>query len=106
MNPHPVELGRTEDGRLRIAWSDGQQRVYTAAELQENCPCASCREKRAAPPPAGLTILPVDEAAPLSIEAMQPVGSYAYSIQFSHGCTKGIYTFVFLRELGQPLDTQ
>ena len=33
---------------------------------------------------------------------MQPVGSYAYTIQFSDGHDTGIYTFERLLELGQP----
>jgi DUF971 family protein len=90
--------------RLAIRWSDGQTRHYGVGELRGACPCATCREKRAAPAPSSLAlpVLSAAEARPLRIQDMQPVGNYAYSIQFSDGHDTGIYTFELLRELGQP----
>lgn len=102
--PTPTELQRTEFG-LRIAWSDGQVREYRASELRVGCPCATCREKRAAPPPSPtqLTVLSKAEAAPLRIDSMRPVGSYAYNIAFSDGHHTGLFTMDRLRELGQQI---
>ena len=40
------------------------------------------------------------EAQPLRILGMQPVGNYAYSIDFSDGHDTGIYSFELLREVG------
>ena len=101
----PTQLRRPEPNVLLINWSDGQVRRYTARELRDRCPCATCREKRTAPPAsqpgAGLlTVLSPQEARPLTIESMQPVGSYAYQIQFSDGHNTGIYTLEHLRQLG------
>lgn len=98
----PTQLQRTEHG-LRITWSDGQVREYTAGELRKACPCATCREKaNAAPPPANvLPVLSLAETQPLRIERMQPVGAYAYGIAFSDGHSGGIYQFGLLRELGR-----
>jgi DUF971 family protein len=105
----PNSLSLAADGRLRIDWSDGSARLYRVRELRDACPCASCREKRNAPPPAapagGLISLPVltaAEARPLTLEGMAPVGNYAYSIQFSDGHDTGIFTLELLRELGDP----
>lgn len=109
MNVQPTALSLTADNRLSIEWSDGQTRQYTFKELRDNCPCATCREKRGMPPEPpkgsgqGMMLLPVlsaAEARPLTIAGMKPVGSYAYSIQFSDGHDTGIYTLEFLRELG------
>ena len=103
MPHHPTKLELTGDHRLRIAWSDGQIREYAVRELRDHCPCATCREKRKAPPPS-LTQLPIiseAEAQPLRITAMQPVGNYAYSIHFSDGHNTGIYTLESLRQMGQ-----
>ena len=104
----PTALALAADGRLRIEWSDGSARIYRVRELRDACPCAGCREKRNAPPPApaagGLLSLPVltaAEARPLELQGMAPVGNYAYSIQFSDGHETGIYTFELLRELGE-----
>jgi len=98
----PTELKLVDPSRLRIAWNDGQVREYTVRELRENCPCASCRERRTAPepPPTMLPVLKPAETQPLRITSMQPTGRYAYAIHFSDGHDTGIYTLELLRELG------
>ena len=102
MNVYPTKLAVTDGNRLVIDWSDGERREYIFAELRDRCPCATCREKRAAPAPKTLfPVLQLQEAQPLSIKGMTPVGHYAYSIEFSDGHDTGIYTFELLRELGQ-----
>ena len=106
MSPQPTKLELAGPDRLRITWSDGQVREYTVRELRDKCPCATCREKRNAPPPPP-TLLPILSAAdirPLRITAMKPVGNYAYSIDFSDGHNTGIYTLESLREMGQPVE--
>ncbi|MGI9178395.1 MAG: DUF971 domain-containing protein, partial [Pirellulales bacterium] len=100
----PTTIRRVADGRspaaIEIVWSDGLAAVSTARLLREACPCATCREKRAAPAtPALLPVLTAEEVAPLEIVGMQPVGQYAYSIEFSDGHSSGIYTLEYLREL-------
>lgn len=99
---HPQKL-ELRDNRLWIDWSNGQQRSYAVRELRDACPCATCREKRRAPPPASnlLPVLSAAEAQPLKLLEMKPVGSYAYAIRYSDGHDTGIYTFILLRELGQ-----
>ena len=101
-SPHPVptSIERLEGYRIAIGWSDGARRTYAARALRDACPCATCREKRAAPAkPQLLTVLSPEELAPLSITGMKPVGQYAYSIEFSDGHSSGIYTLEYLREL-------
>lgn len=105
MNVYPTKLARSAPDRLRIEWSDGQTREYTARGLRDVCPCATCREKRNAPPaaPSLLPILKPEEARPLAIAGMTPVGNYAYSIEFSDGHDTGIFTLDFLRTLGEEV---
>ncbi len=102
MSVRPTQLKLQGDDRLLIEWSDGVRREITFGELRSRCPCATCREKRAAPPqPAGLLpVLSAAEARPLKVEGMRPVGNYAYAIAFSDGHDTGIFTLEFLRELG------
>jgi DUF971 family protein len=103
MNPQPTKLARADGNKLLIEWSDGQRREYTFKELRDACPCATCREKRGeAPGPVNLLpVLSAAETRPTNITGMEPVGNYAYSIEFSDGHNTGIYTLELLRQLGQ-----
>lgn len=105
MTPYPTHLERQPDRRLLIEWSDGQRRLYRSSELRKACPCATCREKRAAGEgdkmQSLLKVIAPHEAEPVAIAAMEPVGNYAYKLHFSDGHDTGIYTFEFLRELGE-----
>ena len=48
-----------------------------------------------------LPVLSMAEARSLTIAKMEPVGNYAYSIEFSDGHNTGIYTLELLRQLGR-----
>lgn len=102
-NVRPVELSRLDDRGLKIVWSDGKTLTYTARQLRDACPCATCREKKSAPAPSPLqlAVLSPEEMQPIDITGMQPVGSYAYSIAFTDGHNTGLYRFDLLRELGK-----
>jgi len=106
MNVRPTNLQLVDQEHLLIEFNDGQRRRYRISQLREACPCATCRERRAAPspPPTELTVLSAGEAQPQRITSMQPVGGYAYSIHFSDGHDTGIYTFDHLLELGEPVE--
>lgn len=105
MTTSPKKLELAGENRLRITWNDDQVREYTIRALRDACPCATCREKRNAPPasPLQLPIISAAEAQPLRITAMKPVGNYAYSIEFSDGHNTGIYTLETLRQMGQEV---
>lgn len=102
----PVGLKRTDRG-LVIEWSDGVVQQLDGEFLLSQCPCATCRERakgleaeRGQAGPLSLPILGSSMSELVSIAKMEPVGNYAYSIQFSRGCSKGIYTLEYLRSLG------
>jgi DUF971 family protein len=101
MTPQPRELKLLSPERLQIIWSDEQTREYPVRELRDNCPCATCLEKRSTAKPAELLpIMRVEETQPLRITKMEPLGHYAYSIEFSDGHDTGLFTLELLRELG------
>ncbi len=106
MPVHPTKLELASPEVLRISWSDGTTRDYPVRELRDQCPCATCREKRNAPPESTdlLPIITEAEIRPLRIAAMKPVGNYAYAIDFSDGHDTGIYTLDALREMGHPAE--
>jgi len=102
VNEKPTKLTLNDQGDLVIGWSDGKTRVYRVAVLRDNCPCATCREKRSDEPTTAplLPVLSMEETQPMKITAMKPVGSYAYGITFSDGHDSGIYTLEHLINLG------
>ena len=102
---YPTALKLTDDNHLLITFSDNMTRSYRVRELRDACPCATCREKRSAPPAdhLALPLLSKVELEPLRINGMKPVGNYAYTISFSDGHDTGIFTFELLRELGTEI---
>ena len=102
MAARPTTLSLTPEATLQISWSDGSLREYGFQELRDHCPCASCRELQRNPPePSPLAILSPEEAQPLTIKSMDPVGNYAYCIAFSDGHDTGIYQLTMLLEIGR-----
>lgn len=72
-----------------IEWADGKIASYRLSDLQRQCTCARCREQPRA----------VDE----QVQAVRivNVGRYALRVDFTSGCSKGIYSFAFLRRLSE-----
>lgn len=109
----PEKIERAGDNGLLIQWSDRVRTSYTARQLRDGCPCATCREKQrakekeqteAAGRPRLLPVLTAAELKPLTILRMVPLGNYAYNVAFSDGHDSGIYTFELLRQLGTVKD--
>lgn len=76
---------RKEDDSFTITWVDGTYSSYNYRELQKYCPCASCQENRRS-------------SASVSAVDIVRVGQYGLKIVFTSGCSKGIYSFRFLRK--------
>ena len=90
---------RRKPGAIQFAWSDGVERALPDRALRLACPCAFCVHEL-----TGRRLLqPAQVADGVRIRDMQPVGNYAYRIQFDDGHDTGIYTLERLRELcGAP----
>ncbi len=97
----PAEIGPTEDeARLRIVWKDGRVSEYEPRELRLLCPCAGCVDEM-----TGVrTLRPeaVDEG--VYPTAIHYVGRYALQFLWSDGHSTGIYTFEYLRDIGEGQD--
>jgi len=93
----PVHVGPTEDGsRLRLEWGDGGVSDLEPRTLRLMCPCAGCVDET-----TGVRILrpeSVDEG--VYPTAIHYVGRYALQFMWSDGHSTGIYTFEYLRALG------
>jgi DUF971 family protein len=106
MDMIPIGLAKQDGGRsLEIQWSDGWTQQLTARQLRDGCPCATCREKKAADrkkASSGVRLLQIvsdAELQPLTVVQMRPTGNYAYSIHFSDSHGSGVYTLEYLRAL-------
>jgi DUF971 family protein len=103
MDVEPISLHRDASGAIIIQWSDNTETRWTAGQLRKACPCATCREKKRAAEeapvkPKMLPVITAAEARPLNVEAMRPVGNYAYNITFSDGHHSGLFTLVMLHD--------
>ena len=92
----PTQIIEETDQKLSIKWSDDTKTEYLASELRKACPCAGCVNEW-----TGEKILK-DETIPddLTFSDISIVGRYALNFHFSDGHENGIYSFKFLREMG------
>jgi DUF971 family protein len=104
----PKEIKRLESMGLRVTWQDGTINELSSEVLRRGCPCAECRELRGddshAKPLTGkkrsLTIVQNTIDQELSLQEIWGVGQYAIGLRWADGHSSGIYTFRYLRELG------
>lgn len=78
-----------EDNKnFSISWNDGKKSIYRIDHLQYHCPCIKCKS------------LPCKELSKdLSVVSIKSVGNYAIKIQFTKGCSQGIYTYEYLKKI-------
>lgn len=97
--PEPVAITADVDTRLlRIEWADGVESTYDFEQLRWACPCAHCRGEMGRPGELDFT----DRLTPEQTELvdLQQVGHYAIMPVWYDGHNTGIYTYQYLRELG------
>ena len=93
----PREIKQDGDAALRITWADDTVCRYTAPELRRACPCAQCVNEW-----TGQRMLkPETISNELTIADLSLVGRYALNFRWSDGHDTGIYSFTYLRELGE-----
>lgn len=93
----PREIKQEGDAELRITWADDVVCIYAAAELRRACPCAQCVNEW-----TGERVLKSEAVSEeLTIADVNIVGRYALNFRWSDGHDTGIYSFRYLRELGE-----
>ena len=79
-----------------IRWDDGHRAQYPYDDLHNACPSATCRGhggEKEPPKLEGMQLLHIEE-----------VGTYALRFRWNEGgCNDGIYSWAYLREIGQPM---
>src|SRR5687768_3656016 len=90
-------IEQKDNHTFTITWNDGTISNYRLNELQKQCPCAGCIDEL-----TGKRILDEKSVKP-DVRAVRivSVGRYALRIQFTSGCSTGIYEFDLLHRLGK-----
>lgn len=82
---------------LRLAWGDGSAASLSAEALRLGCRCAWCtRDRIQGRFPAA--------AEAVAVTRIDPMGGYAVHLGFSDGHARGIYPWVYLRDLAREAD--
>lgn len=84
------ELYQINNHAFSVLWSDEKKSTFYLSDLQKNCPCARCQGSLRE------DFLNEKEVRAVKISS---VGNYALRIDFTEGCSRGIFTFSFLRKL-------
>ena len=84
---------------LAIAWSDGKESYLGFETLRRACPCASCRGE---PDATGRVVRPqvTYNDRSFHLTRYEQIGGYALQLHFADGHGTGIYSFDYLRTLG------
>lgn len=98
MNPPGPALTQVrrlpESGSLYLEWSDGYHAAPSYRYLCGYCPCAGCQGHIG-------TVEYRDPGRDPEPSEISQVGNYAISIRWKDGCQDGIYSFDFLRRIGE-----
>jgi len=89
--PHSLTLSPSA---LVVQWDDGPA-TLPAATLRSHCRCAPCQAARLR---GGLDA----PDATVRLVAAHPIGHYAVQLTFSDGHDRGIYPWLWLRQLAGP----
>lgn len=94
LTPTAVDVNET---RLKIAWGDGVTHELQARLLRAACNCASCVSEI-----TGQRLVDIAKIrADIGISKAEPTGNYAVSLTFSDFHSTGIFTYEYLRSLGE-----
>ncbi|MEJ8851609.1 DUF971 domain-containing protein [Variovorax rhizosphaerae] len=94
MAPESI-VDHRERSALEFCWSSGARHVAAYRLLRSSCPCADCKALRA----AGRDVATSSSADDIRVTDIQPVGAYGVQFVFSDGHDRGIFPWVFLRDL-------
>lgn len=85
---------------LAIHWSDDLETFLGLEQLRRACPCAGCAGE---PDVLGRRLVSRAEYSEESfiLRGYSPVGGYALQLRWGDGHATGIYSFDYLRRLGE-----
>lgn len=106
MQANPEHIAISKSKGVKIDWEDGHRSEYTLAYLRDECPCASCTGAHGTEPQktnfsamqSPGNPFPMFKAAPKMV-TVEPVGSYAFRVEWNDGHKTGIYSYDHLRKI-------
>ena len=101
MRLEPVNIQQIGD-ELAVAWNDGTELFLKLEVLRRACPCAACGGEpdvlgNVSSRQRGITY--TDQS--FELVGFDRVGGYALQPHWADGHSSGIYSFTYLRRLGQ-----
>jgi prepilin-type processing-associated H-X9-DG protein len=84
--------------QFSVTWADGHVTHLPHDLLRGYCPCAGCQGHSGA--------ITFQEGRNLDLRDVQRVGNYALGLTWADGHSSGIYTFAFLRSLGDLVEEE
>ncbi|MDJ0938803.1 MAG: DUF971 domain-containing protein [Woeseiaceae bacterium] len=94
MTPTELRLDPSKS-RLTVSWEDGRTVEFTAEYLRVHSPSAEVKGHG-----PGQETLQVNKED-VTIAAIEPVGHYAVKLVYDDGHNTGLYSWTYLRELGE-----
>lgn len=89
------KIAQRDSCTFSIEWSDGKIGQYRLSDLQKQCPCAGCVDET-----TGQRLAKKEQIDDfVQAKRVVNVGRYALRIDFTSGCSSGIYSFDQLRKL-------
>lgn len=83
------EINKVDRTSFSILWSDGIHQTFSLADVQRHCPCAGCVDKK----------IENNSQSEVYAKRLSSVGRYALRIDFTTGCSAGIYDYPLLRRM-------
>ena len=83
----------TEEMALELHWEDGSITFLSHSRLRSSCRCAHCHAAQVK------TSRPLSVMRDVRLLHVEPMGTYGLRLFFSDGHSRGIYPWVYLREL-------
>ena len=82
-----TDIKQKDNFSFVITWNDGVVCHYRLSDLQKKCPCAGCQENK------------LSSQINENVKAVRiiSIGRYALRIEFTSGCSAGIYSYDLLR---------
>ena len=100
----PEHIAISKSKGIQIDWKDGHQSAFALAYLRDHCPCATCTGAHGTEPQKTTYATPQNNpfkmyTPTLKMLHVEPVGHYAFRIDWSDGHNTGIYSYEHLRKI-------